>query len=127
MNWEQIKGGWKRITRMFKREDSDELTDEELAIIAEKRDQLVNVLRETCHCEKEEVEKELDRFTGRIDATRKQNRSVAAAGSASCAVRNVAGKQHRQFGRLLSNATQSWPHLEAWLFMARNLGERKFR
>jgi len=73
MYWEQIKGRWKRIRRIFKREDSNNLIDEEFVIIAKKRDQLVNVLRETCRRKKEEAEKEFKWFTDRIAATQRPN------------------------------------------------------
>jgi uncharacterized protein YjbJ (UPF0337 family) len=77
MNWEQIKGGWKRMISRVKG-TQDELTDEELAIVAQKRDQLIGFLQETYGCEKEEAEKELNRFTSRLAAARSRKEDLAA-------------------------------------------------
>ena len=62
MNWERIKGGWKRMTSQLKGTSSD-LTEEELTIIAAKRDQLIGFLQESYGYEKEQAAKELDGFT----------------------------------------------------------------
>ena len=62
MNWDQIKSGWNRITNQVQG-NWRKLTDDELTIIALKRDQLISFLQESYGYEKEQAERELDQLT----------------------------------------------------------------
>lgn len=61
MNWDQIEGNWKQLTGKVK-EKWGKLTDDDLTVIAGKRDQLAGVLQARYGYAKEAVEKELDEF-----------------------------------------------------------------
>ena len=61
MNWDQIQGDWKQLTGKVK-EKWGKLTDNDLTVIAGKRDQLAGVLQERYGYAKEQAEKELDEF-----------------------------------------------------------------
>jgi uncharacterized protein YjbJ (UPF0337 family) len=61
MNWDQIQGNWKQLTAKVK-EKWGKLTDDDLTVIAGKRDQLSGILQERYGYAKEEAEKELDSF-----------------------------------------------------------------
>ena len=65
MNWDQIQGNWKQMTGKVK-EKWGKLTDDDLTVIAGKRDQLAGVLQERYGYAKEQVEKELDEFTNAL-------------------------------------------------------------
>jgi uncharacterized protein YjbJ (UPF0337 family) len=62
MNWEQIAGNWQQITGAAK-EKWGKLTDDDLKVIAGRRDQLAGKLRERYGYEKARLEKEIDEFT----------------------------------------------------------------
>ena len=62
MNWDQIQGNWKQMTGKVK-EKWGKLTDDDLTMIAGKRDQLAGILQQRYGYAKEEVEKELNLFT----------------------------------------------------------------
>ena len=62
MNWDQVKGNWKQFTGKVK-EKWGKLTDDDLTVIAGKRDQLVGLLQQRYGYEKGQAEKELDEFT----------------------------------------------------------------
>lgn len=61
MNWDQIQGDWKQLTGKVK-EKWGKLTDDDLTIVAGKRDQLAGILQKRYGYAKERVEKELDEF-----------------------------------------------------------------
>ena len=65
MNWDQIKGDWQQLSAKLK-EKWNKLTDDELAAIAGKRDQLVYVLQQRYDYQKDRAETELDTFTRRL-------------------------------------------------------------
>jgi uncharacterized protein YjbJ (UPF0337 family) len=62
MNWDQVKGNWKQMTGKL-REKWGKLTDDDLTVIAGKRDQLAGILQERYGFEKEKAEQEIERFT----------------------------------------------------------------
>jgi uncharacterized protein YjbJ (UPF0337 family) len=62
MNWDQISGNWKQITARLKQKWA-KLTDDDLALIGGKRDELIGKLQERYGIEKDKAEKELDDFT----------------------------------------------------------------
>ena len=61
MNWDQIHGDWKQMTGKVK-EKWGKLTDDDLTVIAGKRDQLAGLLQQRYGYAKEQAEKELDEF-----------------------------------------------------------------
>lgn len=61
MNWDQIHGNWKQLTGRIK-EKWGKLTDDDLTVIAGKRDQLAGLLEKRYGYAKEKAEKELDEF-----------------------------------------------------------------
>ena len=65
MNWDQIEGNWKQLTGKVK-EKWGKLTDNDLTMIAGKRDQLAGVLQQHYGYAKEVVEKELDEFMRKL-------------------------------------------------------------
>jgi uncharacterized protein YjbJ (UPF0337 family) len=67
MNWEQIEGNWKQMTGKVK-EKWGKLTDDDLTIIAGKRDQLAGLLQQRYGYAKEQAEKALDEFSQGLKA-----------------------------------------------------------
>jgi uncharacterized protein YjbJ (UPF0337 family) len=65
MNWDEIKGSWKQIQGKVK-EKWGKLTDDDLTTIAGKRDQLAGILQKRYGYAKEQAEKELDDFAGKL-------------------------------------------------------------
>jgi uncharacterized protein YjbJ (UPF0337 family) len=61
MNWDQLEGGWKQF-RGSVREKWGKLTDDDLDVIAGKRDKLAGRLQQQYGYTKERVEKEIDDF-----------------------------------------------------------------
>jgi len=62
MNWDQISGNWKQFKGSVK-ERWGKLTDDDLTVVAGKRDKLAGILQERYGYAKEEAEKELDEFS----------------------------------------------------------------
>jgi uncharacterized protein YjbJ (UPF0337 family) len=65
MNWDSIKAQWKQFQGKIK-EKWGKFTDDDLTVIAGKRDQLVGKLQEHYGYEKEQAEKELDEFARQL-------------------------------------------------------------
>jgi uncharacterized protein YjbJ (UPF0337 family) len=61
MNWDRIEGNWKQFTGRVK-EQWGKLTDDDIDVIAGKRDQLVGKIQEQYGISKDEAEKQVDRF-----------------------------------------------------------------
>ena len=61
MNWDQIQGNWKEMTGKVK-EKWGKLTENDLTVIAGKREQLSGILQQRYGYAKEQAEKELDEF-----------------------------------------------------------------
>lgn len=61
MNWDQIAGNWKQFQGNMK-EKWGKLTDDDLTVIAGKRDQLTGLLQQKYGYAKEKAEQELDEF-----------------------------------------------------------------
>jgi uncharacterized protein YjbJ (UPF0337 family) len=61
MTWDQIAGNWKQFKGKVKEKWGD-LTDDDLTMIAGKRDQLAGKLQERYGFEKAHAERELDDF-----------------------------------------------------------------
>ncbi|MBI2807497.1 MAG: CsbD family protein [Planctomycetes bacterium] len=62
MNWDQIKGDWKRFTGKVK-EKWGKLTDDDLITAAGQRDQLLGLIQKRYGLAKEKAETELEEFT----------------------------------------------------------------
>jgi uncharacterized protein YjbJ (UPF0337 family) len=65
MNWDQIQGNWKQLTGKVKAKWG-KLTDDDLTVIAGKRDQLAGILQERYGYAKDHAEKELDTFISNL-------------------------------------------------------------
>ena len=61
MNWDQIEGRWKQWTGKAK-EKWGKLTDDDLTMIAGKREQLAGLLQERYGYAKNEADKAIDEF-----------------------------------------------------------------
>jgi len=61
MNWDQIEGNWKQIKGVVK-ERWGKLTDDDVDVIAGKRDILLGKIQEKHGIAREEAEKELKAF-----------------------------------------------------------------
>ena len=62
MNWDQIQGNWKQFTGQVKAKWG-KLTDDDMTVIAGKRDELAGILQERYGYAKERAEQELHEFT----------------------------------------------------------------
>ena len=58
MNWDQIKGNWKQVTGKAK-EQWGKLTDDDLDVVAGRREQLAGKIQERYGLAKEEVESQI--------------------------------------------------------------------
>ena len=61
MNWQQVEGKWDNFKGKV-REKWGKFTDDDIDVIAGKRDQLLGRLKERYGYERDRTEKELDRF-----------------------------------------------------------------
>ena len=69
MNWDRIEGNWKQFKGRVK-EQWGKLTDDDIDVIAGKRDQLVGKIQEQYGITKDEAEKQVDRFGDRLPRRR---------------------------------------------------------
>ena len=76
MNWDQVEGKWKQSKGKF-REKWGKLTDDDLQVIAGKRDQLVGRLQERYGFAKEEAQRQADAFVNGL--TEEEKREKAAS------------------------------------------------
>lgn len=58
MNWDRIQGDWKQLTGRAK-EQWGQLTDDDLSVVAGRRDQLAGKIQERYGVAKEEAEKQV--------------------------------------------------------------------
>lgn len=65
MNWDQIEGKWKQM-RGSAREQWGKLTDDDLDVVAGKRDKLAGRIQEKYGVAKEEAEKQVDDWSNRM-------------------------------------------------------------
>ncbi len=68
MNWEQIQGNWKQVTGKAK-EQWGKLTDDDMDVIAGKRDQLAGKIQHRYGVAKEEAEKQVSAWLDRATDT----------------------------------------------------------
>ena len=62
MNWDRIEGQWAQLKGRA-REQWGKLSDDDVDVVAGKRDQLAGKIQERYGYEKEQAERELDEFT----------------------------------------------------------------
>jgi uncharacterized protein YjbJ (UPF0337 family) len=67
MNWDRIEGNWKQFTGKVK-EKWGKLTDDDLTLVAGKKDQLAGILQKRYGYAKDQAERELDAFTKSLDS-----------------------------------------------------------
>ena len=84
MNWDQVEGKWKQYKGSFK-EKWGKLTDNDLDVIAGKRDQLVGRIQEAYGMTKEQAQREVEDYVRSMpaatdidDATRAGNKARRA-------------------------------------------------
>ena len=61
MNWDTVKGDWKQFKGKVK-EAWGKITDQELDVIAGKRDQLVGAIQKSYGIARDEAERQVDQF-----------------------------------------------------------------
>jgi uncharacterized protein YjbJ (UPF0337 family) len=66
MNWDQVEGKWTQYKGKVK-EKWGKLTDDDLDVIAGKRDQLVGRIQERYGIAKEQVQKDVDEYVKTLD------------------------------------------------------------
>ena len=78
MNWDRIEGKWKQSAGAVK-EKWGKLTDDDLTVIAGKKDQLVGKIQERYGIAKDAAEKQVDEFnrTYNVDNTAAEDRATA--------------------------------------------------
>ena len=67
MNWDIVEGNWKQFKGKAK-EQWGKLTDDDLDVIAGKRDQLAGRVQEAYGVSKDEADRQIERFAGTLDA-----------------------------------------------------------
>jgi uncharacterized protein YjbJ (UPF0337 family) len=68
MNWDRIEGDWKQIKGNVK-EKWGQLTDDDLDIVAGKRDQLAGKIQSRYGIAKDEAEKQIDEWANKHETT----------------------------------------------------------
>jgi uncharacterized protein YjbJ (UPF0337 family) len=66
MNRDRIEGNWKIMKGKVK-EQWGKLTDDDLDVIAGKRDQMIGRIQERYGCQRDEAERQVDAFWDRYD------------------------------------------------------------
>jgi uncharacterized protein YjbJ (UPF0337 family) len=67
MNWDQIKGDWYQLSRRLK-EKWNRLTEDDLTMIAGRRERLEMLLQKHYGYDKEQAVTELDQFAARLSS-----------------------------------------------------------
>jgi uncharacterized protein YjbJ (UPF0337 family) len=65
MNWDRIEGNWKQVTGKVK-EQWGKLTDDDITVIDGKQEQLVGRIQERYGVAKDEAEKQVNNWIGRM-------------------------------------------------------------
>jgi len=73
MNWDQIQGKWTQMKGAVKQQWG-KLTDDDLEVIAGSKDKLVGRLQERYGIQKEEAQRQLDRWTQTVFETEASSR-----------------------------------------------------
>lgn len=66
VNWEMVEGNWTKLSGKVK-EQWAKLTDDDVKSIEGKRDQLIGTIQAKYGIAREEAEKEVSRFTDKIN------------------------------------------------------------
>jgi uncharacterized protein YjbJ (UPF0337 family) len=66
MNWDRIEGNWKQLTGKV-REQWDQLSDDDLDVVAGRREQLSGKIQERYGIAKDEAEKQLSTWERRVE------------------------------------------------------------
>jgi uncharacterized protein YjbJ (UPF0337 family) len=66
MNWDQVKGSWKQFTGKVKAKWG-KLTDDDLTVVAGKRDEFLGKIQERYGYAKDQAEREVDDFLRTLD------------------------------------------------------------
>jgi uncharacterized protein YjbJ (UPF0337 family) len=64
MNWDRVEGNWKQVKGRFK-EKWGKLTDDQLDVIAGRRDQLVGAIQESYGVARDQAEREVSEWEAR--------------------------------------------------------------
>lgn len=67
MNWDRVEGKWKQLRGKAKQQ-WNQLTDDDLDVIAGKREELIGKLQERQGLAKEEAEKQVREWSRQLDA-----------------------------------------------------------
>ena len=67
MNWDQIEGSWKQMKGKAKQKWG-KLTDDDLDVIAGKRDELIGTLQRRMGIQREQAEREVESWKKQLDA-----------------------------------------------------------
>jgi len=76
MNRDRIEGNWKIMKGKVK-EQWGKLTDDDLDVIAGKRDQMIGRIQERYGCQRDEAERQVDTFWDRYDDNGSELRRAA--------------------------------------------------
>ena len=68
MNWDRIEGNWKQVTGKVKVQWG-KLTDDDIDVVAGRRDQLAGKIQERYGIAKDEAEKQLSAWESKADDT----------------------------------------------------------
>ena len=68
MNWDRIEGNWKQVTGHVK-EKWGKLTDDDLTVVAGRRDKLAGKIQERYGMTKDEVEQQLNHWESKADGS----------------------------------------------------------
>jgi uncharacterized protein YjbJ (UPF0337 family) len=79
MNWEQVEGKWQQLKGLVKAKWA-KLTDNDLELIAGKRDQLIAKIQERYGIAREDAEKQVNEWKTGYDAQTAEYRSARKAG-----------------------------------------------
>ncbi|HEV8383992.1 MAG TPA: CsbD family protein [Acidobacteriota bacterium] len=77
MNWDQIEGKWKQMMGAV-RERWGKLTNDDLDVIAGKREAFIGRVQERYGFTKEQAQKEIDEWAKKLDARRYEREKRAA-------------------------------------------------
>jgi uncharacterized protein YjbJ (UPF0337 family) len=66
MNWDQVSGQWKQLKGKIKEKWGD-LTDDDLDVVAGKRDQFIGKIQQRYGIGKDEAERRVDRWVNELE------------------------------------------------------------
>jgi uncharacterized protein YjbJ (UPF0337 family) len=74
MNWDRVEGNWKQFTGQA-RQKWGKLTDDDLQVVAGKRDELVGLIEERYGIDKDEAQQEADEWAKALREEQKTERA----------------------------------------------------